>query len=150
MGIYLSKALTCMISFLYKQKMFFIKETDTFSYIVVWTIYTSHIDHFTSQHTAYEQSTARLSVFLESLPGFTFKILTSYDYIVFIFMNVLSKIYLAVQVILRSKYFKPLYKNLLFITLSFLNQWSCFRFTAVVIFVLKHMRRSLRLWVLLR
>ena len=35
-GIYLSKALTCMKFFLYKRKMlFFIKETDTFGYIVV-------------------------------------------------------------------------------------------------------------------
>ena len=34
-GIYLSKALTCMIFFRYKQKMLFIKETDTFGHIVV-------------------------------------------------------------------------------------------------------------------
>ena len=34
-GIYLSKALTCMKFFLYKQKCFFIKETDTFGHIVV-------------------------------------------------------------------------------------------------------------------
>ena len=34
-GIYLSKALTWMIFFLYKQKLRFIKETDTFSHIVV-------------------------------------------------------------------------------------------------------------------
>ena len=34
-GIYLSKALTCMIFFLYKQKMLFIKETDTFGHVVV-------------------------------------------------------------------------------------------------------------------
>ena len=34
--VYLSKALTCMKFFLYKQKMlFFIKETDTFGHIVV-------------------------------------------------------------------------------------------------------------------
>ena len=68
-GIYLSKALTCMNFFLYKQKMLFIKETDTFGHIVVRTIYTSHIDHFTPQHTAFEQSAACLSAFLESLPG---------------------------------------------------------------------------------
>ena len=48
---------------------FFVKETDTFGHIVVWTTYTSHIDHFTSQHTAFEQSAACLSVFLELLPG---------------------------------------------------------------------------------
>ena len=69
-GIYLLKALTCMKFFLYKQKMlFFIKGADTFCHIVVRTIYTSHIDHFTPQHTAFEQSAAYLSVFLESLPG---------------------------------------------------------------------------------
>ena len=33
--IYLSKALTCMKFFLYKQKLLFIKETDTFGHIVV-------------------------------------------------------------------------------------------------------------------
>ena len=48
---------------------FFVNETDTFGHIVVWTTYTSHIDHFTPQHTAFEQSTACLSVFLELLPG---------------------------------------------------------------------------------
>ena len=45
-GIDLSKALTCMKLFLYKQKLlFFIKGTDIFGHIVVWTIYTFHIDH---------------------------------------------------------------------------------------------------------
>ena len=48
---------------------FFVKETDTFGHIVVWTTYTSHIDHFTPQHTAFELSAACLSVFLELLPG---------------------------------------------------------------------------------
>ena len=51
------------------KKCFFIKETDIFGHIVVWTTYTSHIDHITPQHTAFEQSTSCLSVFLESLPG---------------------------------------------------------------------------------
>ena len=37
-------------------------ETDTFGYIVVWTIYTSHTDHFTPKHTAFEHSAACLSV----------------------------------------------------------------------------------------
>ena len=60
---YISKVLTCMIFFLYKQKMLFIKETDTFGHMGVWTIYTSHIDHFTPQHTAFEQSLICLSVF---------------------------------------------------------------------------------------
>ena len=41
------------------------KETDTFGYIVVWTIYTSHIDHFTPQQSAFEQSAACLSVCLQ-------------------------------------------------------------------------------------
>ena len=45
-------------------------ETDTFGYIVVWTIYTSHTDHFTPQHTAFEHSAACLSVVFELLPGF--------------------------------------------------------------------------------
>ena len=49
---------------------FFIKETDTFCPIVLWTIYTSHIDHLTPQHTAFEQSAVCLSVFLESFSGF--------------------------------------------------------------------------------
>ena len=48
---------------------FFVKEADTFGHIVVWTTYTSHIDHFTPQHTVFEQSAACLSVFLELLPG---------------------------------------------------------------------------------
>ena len=68
-GIYLLKALSFMKQFLYKQKLFFIKETDIFGHIVVWTIYTSHIDHFMPQHTAFEQSAACLSVVLELLPG---------------------------------------------------------------------------------
>ena len=55
--------------FMYKQELFFVKETDTFGHIVVWTTYTSNIDHFTPQHTAFEQSAACLSVFLELLPG---------------------------------------------------------------------------------
>ena len=55
-GIYLSKALTCMKIFLYKQELLFVKETDTFGHIVVWTTYTSLIDHFTPQHTAYRGS----------------------------------------------------------------------------------------------
>ena len=63
--IYLSKAITCMKLFLYKQKLLFSKETDTFGHIVVWTIYTSHIDHFTPQHTAFKKSAVCLLVFLE-------------------------------------------------------------------------------------
>ena len=55
--------------FLYKPELLFVKETDTFGHIVVWTTYTSHIDHFTPQHTAFEQSVTCLLVFLELLPG---------------------------------------------------------------------------------
>ena len=43
--------------FCLNKNCFFIKETDTFGHIVVWTIYTSHIDHFTPKRTAIEQST---------------------------------------------------------------------------------------------
>ena len=32
----------------------YIQETDTYGHIVVGTIYTSHIDHFMPQHTAFE------------------------------------------------------------------------------------------------
>ena len=68
-GVYISRALTCMKIFLYKQTLFFfIKETGTFGHIVVWTIPASHIDHFTPKHTAFEQAAACLSVFLELLP----------------------------------------------------------------------------------
>ena len=34
-GIYLSKALTCIEIFLYKQELLFVKEMDTFGHIVV-------------------------------------------------------------------------------------------------------------------
>ena len=43
---------------------YFIKETDTFGYILVYIIKTSHIYHFKSQHTAFEQSAVCLSVVL--------------------------------------------------------------------------------------
>ena len=69
-GIYLSKALSCVKFFLYKQKLLFYQGHDIFGHIVEWTIYTSHIDHFTPQHTAFEQSAACLSVFLGLLSGF--------------------------------------------------------------------------------
>ena len=49
---------------------YFIMETDTFGYIVVWTIYTSHTNHFTPLNTAFEHSAACLSVVFELLPGF--------------------------------------------------------------------------------
>ena len=66
MGRKATKNKTCMNFFLYKQIMFFIKETDTFGHVVVRTFCTSHIDHFTPQHTAFEKSTACLSVFLDT------------------------------------------------------------------------------------
>ena len=66
----LSKALTYMNFYCVNKNGFFIMETDTFGYIVVWTIYTSHTDHFTPQHTAFERSGACLSVVFELLPGF--------------------------------------------------------------------------------
>ena len=50
----LPKALTCMKYFLYKQNGYFFMETDTFGYIVVKAIYTSHTDHFTPEQTAFE------------------------------------------------------------------------------------------------
>ena len=49
--------------------MHFYQGEDTSGHIVVKTIYTSHIDHFTPQHTAFEQSAACQSVFLELLLG---------------------------------------------------------------------------------
>ena len=51
------------------KKWFFIKKTDTYGHIVVCLIYTSHIDNFMPQHTAFEQSAACLSVYLELIPG---------------------------------------------------------------------------------
>ena len=41
-GTPVSKALTCMIIYLYKQIGYFIKETDTSGYIIARTMYTSH------------------------------------------------------------------------------------------------------------
>ena len=67
-GICLSKAFICMIFFLYKQNMLIFYQGDGY----LWThscTYTSHIDHFTHEHTAFDQSAACLSVFLESFPG---------------------------------------------------------------------------------
>ena len=61
-GIYLSKALTCIKVSCINKNCFF---TQGDGYLI---IHTSHIDHFTPQHTAFEQSAACLSVFLELLP----------------------------------------------------------------------------------
>ena len=86
---------------------FFVKETDTFGHIAVWTTYTSHINHFTPQHTAFEQSAGRLSVFLELLPGSirltmlwhagwtlekTFCMNMTYNYSTTIFRSILTQI----------------------------------------------------------
>ena len=62
--LYLAWTFSCI-----NKNCFFVKETDTFGHIVVWTTYTSHIGHFTPQHIAFEQSAACLLVFLELLPG---------------------------------------------------------------------------------
>ena len=60
----LARTISCI-----NKNCIFVKKTDTFGHIVVWTTYTSHIDNFMPQHTAFEQSAACLSVFLELLPG---------------------------------------------------------------------------------
>ena len=62
-GILVSKGLTCKIFSCINKNGHFIKETDIFGHIVVSTIYTSHIDHITSQLIAFEQSASCLSVF---------------------------------------------------------------------------------------
>ena len=67
-GILLSKSLTCVKCFLLA--LLSRRWIPLIGYIVVWTIYTSYIDHFMPQHTAFEQSAACLSVVFELLPGF--------------------------------------------------------------------------------
>ena len=57
-GMQLSKAVTWMKLFMHQQNGYFIMETDTLGYIVVWTIYTSQTDHFTPQQTAFEHFAA--------------------------------------------------------------------------------------------
>ena len=54
---------------LYKQELHFCQGDGYFWPHCCMKTYTSHIDHFTPQHTAFEQSAACLSVFLELLPG---------------------------------------------------------------------------------
>ena len=66
----LSKALTCMNFFLYKQKWLFYHGDGYFGYIVVCAFYMPYTDHFTLQHTAFEHSAACFSVVFELLPGF--------------------------------------------------------------------------------
>ena len=68
-GILLSKALTCMKYFLKNENGYVTKETDTFGYSDILTIYTFHTDHITPQHTAFEYSAACLSFVCELLPG---------------------------------------------------------------------------------
>ena len=70
MGIYLSKALTCKKSFLYKQRLLFFHEGDEYllPHCCMNNLYISH-KSLTPQHTAFEQLAACLSVFLELLPG---------------------------------------------------------------------------------
>ena len=78
-------------------------------FLIILTIfYTSHIDHFTPKHTAFEQPAACLSVFLELLPGLIlFAILwhagwslekticmnMNYNYLTTIFRSILTQIY---------------------------------------------------------
>ena len=52
--------------FLYKQNAFLSRGGYLWPHCCMNT---SHIDHFTPQHTAFEQSAACQSVFLELLPG---------------------------------------------------------------------------------
>ena len=66
---YIFQKLLLAWNFSCKHKLLFIKETDTFGHIAVRTLYTSHIDHLTPQHTAFEPLAACLSVFLALLPG---------------------------------------------------------------------------------
>ena len=68
-GYTFHKLLLAWNFFLYKQKCFFYQADGYLWPDNVWTIYTSHIDHFTPQHTAFEQYTACLSVFLDLLAG---------------------------------------------------------------------------------
>ena len=64
-GLLVSKTLTCKIFSCINKNGPFIKETDIFGHIIGSTVYTSHIDHITSQLIAFEQSASCLSVFFE-------------------------------------------------------------------------------------
>ena len=55
---YLNKLFPCM-----NKNDYFIMETNTLGYILVWIIYTSHTDNFTPKHTAFEHTAASLSRF---------------------------------------------------------------------------------------
>ena len=67
-GICLSKALTCMIFFLYKQKLLFYQgDGYLWLYCCMNNLYISQRSHH-AQHTAFEQSTACLSGVFELLP----------------------------------------------------------------------------------
>ena len=66
----LSKALTCMNFYLYKTKMATLSWRRIHLAILLYGQNTSHTDHFTPQHTAFEHSAACLSVVFELLPGF--------------------------------------------------------------------------------
>ena len=69
-GKLLTKALSCMECSSINKNDYFIKETDTFGYIDILIIYTSHRDHFTFQQTSFQHSAACLSVAFELLPVF--------------------------------------------------------------------------------
>ena len=108
-GYIFQKLLLAWIFSCINKNYFFIKETDIFGHIVEWTIYASQIDHFTPQHTDFEQSAACLSVFLELLPGLIpFAILwhagwwtlekticmnMNYNYLTTLFRSILTQIY---------------------------------------------------------
>ena len=106
----LSKALVWIFSCI-NINVYFIMETDTIGSIVVWTNYTSHRDHFTSQHTAFEHLAACLSVVFKLLPGFIlFTILwhigwilgknvtmnKNYSYPTTIWVSILTQIYIFI------------------------------------------------------
>ena len=68
-GIYLSKALTYMKLFLYKLKLLFYPEDGyLWPHCCMNDLFISHKSLY-AEHTAFGQSSACLSVFLELLPG---------------------------------------------------------------------------------
>ena len=62
-GIYISTALTSVYFSCINKNALFIQETVTFGHIVERTIYTSHIDDFTPQHSTFKQAAACLLIF---------------------------------------------------------------------------------------
>ena len=62
-GIYISTALTSVYFSCINKNALFIQVTVTFGHIVERTIYTSHIDDFTPQHSTFKQAAACLLIF---------------------------------------------------------------------------------------